>query len=1226
MSDTLVSPPDSLPTPSLDPAAAAPPAAETPPAFIGRFRIDGEIGRGGMGVVYQGHDPDLNRPVAVKVLLRACGPDLERRFLEEAQVAGQLQHPGVVPVHEVGRTGDGRLFFAMKLVRGRTLEELLAERPDPTADLPRYLHIFEQVCQAVAYAHSRGVLHRDLKPSNVMVGAFGEVQVMDWGLAKVLAAAPPATVEAAAPPDPVQTIRTEAGEHSADGAVLGTVRYMPPEQARGDAARLDPRSDVFGLGAILCVILTGKPPYDGPGIDVYLQTLRGDLAGATERLRRSGAAETLTRLATACLSPAAADRPAHGGAVAEAVRAYLNGVQERLRAAELAQAKAAEARKRRRVMAALATGVLAALLGAGAALWLWNASERRRQDDAGAYRARIEQVAEADERTALAEIRGDQFAGGEALLDQALQRLQGVGGRDDLRGRLEAERNRTRALREFYRLSDEAQALEFRNADRQVIRTAEQALKALGILEDENWVDHLPAADLAPAQQDRLREDAYRQLLLLAFNQAKLATIRRWDPDRADRLRAALAALGRARRFRRSYAENIIEFWCQVMLGGLAKAPPLEEREPRTATDYYFSGLMHFWLKQAPDDIITRTIIQNATGLRDAVDFAAPLQRAERDLRMAARLDTQFYNTYVWLAQVLVAEKRADAGELAANVCVALRPDYGFGYGVRAAVLFSQAELARGKPEHDGLLRRALADLDEAVRRTPRDDAISLLARAYLLDARADETDDPKAREEWRKQMFADLDEAIRVDPNSSDAYYRRGEANQERGDYARAADDYSAGLRLDPTPHWRTKRGYVRYRLKQYDDALADADEAIRLDADYAEAYNTRGLVYKDRGDFARAAEEYGNAIQRDATESVYRSNRAFVRHRLKQDDDALADGDEAIRLDGDNAEAYNTRGMVYEDKGDLTKADEEYAAAARIQPDEWAYAFNRANILRRLHKWDEAEKQYRVAIRLDDESVDTHYNFCLLLADRGEWEEAETECRRALQLKNENVNAHWELGYILQKEGKFGEAIPCFDRAVQLAPPGDKRRPRLEGAITYGRRLQDLDERLPAVLRGEVQVTAPEQTEFAWLCAEYKRHFAAAARLYTEAFARQPSLAGDTAAGHRYAAAGAAARAGLGQGQDAADLEEAECACLRDQALDWLRADLAAWDERLGKDGTNGPEIAKTLRRWQDDPALAGVRDADALDRLSADERSAWRRLWDDVAALLQKAAPRQ
>ena len=165
-----------------------------------------------------------------------------RRFVEEAQIGGQLQHPGIVPIYELGTFADRRPYFAMKLVKGQTLAALLAGRPSPADGLPRFLGIFEQVCQTVAYAHARGVIHRDLKPSNVMVGSFGEVQVMDWGLAKVLhrgGVADDAAAGSTADETVIATARSGGSdaERSQAGSVLGTPAYMAPEQARGEIER-----------------------------------------------------------------------------------------------------------------------------------------------------------------------------------------------------------------------------------------------------------------------------------------------------------------------------------------------------------------------------------------------------------------------------------------------------------------------------------------------------------------------------------------------------------------------------------------------------------------------------------------------------------------------------------------------------------------------------------------------------------------------------------------------------------------------------------------------------------------------------------------------------------------------------------------------------------------------------------------------------------------------------
>jgi serine/threonine-protein kinase len=343
-----------------------------------------------MGVVLKGRDVDLGRDVAVKVLLERHldRPEVVRRFVEEAQIGGQLQHPGVVPVYELGRLPDGRLYIVMKLIRGRTLAELLEGRADPAADRARHLATFEQVCQAVAYAHACGVVHRDLKPSNVMVGSFGEVQVMDWGLAKVLdrggVADEQRSLRNQADGNSVRTLRTgSTADESQAGSVLGTPAYMAPEQARGQLDTLDERADVFGLGAILCEVLTGLPPYTGPdGKEVYGKAARADLGDALARLDACGVEAELVALAKSCLAPAPRDRPRNAGVVAAALSAHLVGVQERLKATELARARAesraAGERKRRRLVAGLAASLLAlaAVLGGGG-LWLsWQRAAR----------------------------------------------------------------------------------------------------------------------------------------------------------------------------------------------------------------------------------------------------------------------------------------------------------------------------------------------------------------------------------------------------------------------------------------------------------------------------------------------------------------------------------------------------------------------------------------------------------------------------------------------------------------------------------------------------------------------------------------------------------------------------------------------------------------------------------------------------------------------------------
>jgi len=226
---------------------------EIAPDFSGtRYSLVRFIARGGMGAVYLAEDKTLDRRVAIKVL-DAADPDGERadRLGREARILAELEHPGIVPVHDLGRLADGRIFYAMKFIEGARIDQFLAG----LLSLPERLRLFLRISDAVAFAHSRGILHRDLKPANVMVGAFGEVLVMDWGLGEFLPR--PSLGTAAAAPVPASASTSAGGEaghlsgKTQAGLVVGTPGFMSPEQAAGSSASLDQRSDVFSLGKLL---------------------------------------------------------------------------------------------------------------------------------------------------------------------------------------------------------------------------------------------------------------------------------------------------------------------------------------------------------------------------------------------------------------------------------------------------------------------------------------------------------------------------------------------------------------------------------------------------------------------------------------------------------------------------------------------------------------------------------------------------------------------------------------------------------------------------------------------------------------------------------------------------------------------------------------------------------------------------------------------------------------
>ena len=318
------------------------------PTRLGRFLLGREIGRGGMGVVYEAVDRSIDRTVAVKVLRasRRSTADGVQRFLREARILGALQHPGIVPIHELADTDDPP-WFAMKLISGTTLAQRLACRRDAIREIEEDLVIFEKIADALGFAHSRDVVHRDMKPSNVMVGAFGEVQILDWGLSKVVgvngtpAIADDLGTEGKESTPVVLSPETATGEPSQSGSVIGTPAYMSPEQATGCIEIIDARSDVFALGSILCEILTGSPAYRGETpIDLRAKAAAADLDDAHQRLAACGAPTDIVATVLKCLDPEPARRFHNAAAVAEAISTWRRHRAESIRLAAIEVEKA----------------------------------------------------------------------------------------------------------------------------------------------------------------------------------------------------------------------------------------------------------------------------------------------------------------------------------------------------------------------------------------------------------------------------------------------------------------------------------------------------------------------------------------------------------------------------------------------------------------------------------------------------------------------------------------------------------------------------------------------------------------------------------------------------------------------------------------------------------------------------------------------------------------------
>jgi tetratricopeptide (TPR) repeat protein len=1205
--------------------SAAPPA-EGWPAIPG-CEIQGMLGRGGMGLVLHGRDPGLGRDLAVKVLRpdHQGDPDVERRFVEEAQIGGQLQHPGIVPVHALGRSADGRPFFTMKLVKGRTLADLLKERSTPAQELPRFLGIFQQVCQTLAYAHSKRVIHRDLKPQNVMVGAFGEVQVMDWGLAKVLGT--PEASRGRQPPEEapsaLRTVRTEqSGASSQAGSVLGTPAYMAPEQARGEIDRLDERCDVFGLGAILCEILTGQPPYvAAAGWQVYPKAVAGELTDALARLEGSRAEPELLRLARNCLATNPEDRPRHAGAVAEAVTAYQNSVTERLRQAELersaAQVKAREERKRRKLAVGLAAAVVGVVLvGGGSAFWLLRQAAERRIELRQGVEAALDKAAELQQQARWGEAR--------AVLDQAEHRL-GDSGPADLR-------RRVRQARADLRLVDRLDAAHLKAAtwlgdrfdDAAAERAYATAFRQAGLGQE---------GDDAAAVAARIRGSAVKGQLVAALDDWAgrttdhrrrawlLAVARLADPDqRRNRLRVPvlwqkpteLDRLARQVQLGRLSPQLLAAIGIVLLRQGGNAVPLLTSAQRQYPHD--------FWLT-----FNLGTALVQAKSPEEAIGY----------LRAALALRPTTYAVHINLGVALADKGRLEEAIACFRKALALDPKR------------AQAHNNLGKALKDkGRLEEAIACFRKALALDPKD-APAHYRLGNVLKAKGD-----------LDRAITSYQKALAINPKYAKAQTNLGVALHAKGDLAGAIACYQKALALDPKDAKAHNNLGIALQAKgELDGAIACIQKALAVDPKYVQAHSNLGIILKKRGEldgaivcfqkalaldpkFAPAHYNLGAALQAkgrlDLAIACYQQalaidpklalahynlgNALQAKGRL---DLAIASWQKALALNPKYAPAHTNLGIALAAKGDLAGAIACYQKALALNPKYAPAHTNLGAALAAKGELDGAIACYEKALALDPKLAKAQTNLGNALKAKGDLDRAIACYEKALALDPKLALAHGALGQALLGQGRFTEARDSTRRCLQLLPPRHPLRARTSQILSLCERLLVLEAQVPALLQGKTQpASTAERLEYAGLC-YYKKLYTAAVRLYAAAFTADPKLADNPAAGHRYNAACCAALAGAGQGNDAGQLDARERHHWRQQALDWLRQDLGLWGKLLEAGTTQArAAVQQRLRHWQRNPNLAGVRDAAWLVNLPDKELQACRQLWADVDALLKRA----
>ena len=1052
-----------------------------------RYEFVREVARGGMGIILQTRDLQLRREIACKVLLpeHAGSAELAQRFVEEAQIAGQLQHPGIVPVYDVGRLADERPYFTMRLVKGRTLTAILRERKSPNDDLPRCLGIFEQVCQAMAYAHARGVIHRDLKPSNVMVGRFGEVQVMDWGLAKVLGERPSDTPQPRpAPPTDVSIVQTPrtrdsdsgpgTGAETSAGSILGTVSYMAPEQARGDTDLLDKRTDVFGLGAVLCEILTGKPPYTGDDSKQhYHRAACGDLRDALERLDQCGADAELVSLVKRCLAVAPADRPADAGEVAQAVRAHLDGTQERLRRAQIDHA-AAEARELEAMATASAerrakrlTGGLAAavvLLGLlGVAFWRSRDMARARHErEVAAHRAA---VLERDQRAAL-------------ILQESLT--------------LQGQEQWTAALASARRAADLLDTesdpnlrarIAWQTTDLQLLETLERArIDSLGVDVKESRISHegLPERFAAAFREAGLDlhalgpEAAAARLKESAIRDQLIAVLWFWlntdsSPQTRDELRTLLRAVDQTSPARRALdageAQDVQALRELVEQTNYATLPADMAWVVSLRLSRHDRNLSREWLLRAqrvhPSDFwinfnLGHHLMQQgrpaeAIGYFRVALAAHPrhagvmlnlgvshmkqqaLPEAELFYREAVRAQPDYVNAHLGLGNALRFQDKHDEAADAYRAALALVGDNHNAAWANASVGLAESLLALGDLSAADLLRNVVEE------RPRHADAWLAMATMHYNE------------ESWTESEHC-YRKALEIDARSAPAQSGLAAALLQQQRFADAEAAFRVARQLldnDRGEGWN-------YATRGLADALASqgkAEEAERLRRELespASGAATASLLklaqgHRDRRAWPDAENCYRQALVLSPDNIEVHIELAAVLVHQGQRTEAAAEYHAALKLLGNDrgplwqSAAYGLAG-IQTFQGEYEESVRLLESVLEVSPRHLGALYRLGDTYRRQRNWAAAEETFRAAAEIAPNTPAVHVDLASALQGRGAYREAEAEYRTALDLVGASRETVWErasegLAVVVAAQGRASEAVEGLTRSTAEA-----------------------------------------------------------------------------------------------------------------------------------------------------------------------------------------------
>jgi tetratricopeptide (TPR) repeat protein len=1189
---------------------------------------------------------EQQQPVRRKVALKVLKPGMDTRqvivrFEAERQALALMDHPNIARVLDAGETGAGRPHFVMELVKGVPITDYCDQNRLSTG---KRLELFTHVCHAVQHAHHKGIIHRDLKPSNVMVtlhDAAPVVKVIDFGIAKALG----------------QQL-TDKTLFTGFAQMVGTPLYMSPEQAQLSGLDIDTRSDIYSLGVLLYELLAGVTPFDRermrtvgydemrrivreedlPSPSTRLSTL-GEAAGTVSAERQSDP-KRLCRLLRGeldwiVMKALEKDRNRRYQTTSELARDVEHYLHDE---PVLACPPSAWYRFRkfmRRHKAGLlitaATALVLLLAGAGAS-WALRDQAARRTELSG-------RMAETEQTVSAALVQADQWrkqAGeapsatspeadavlalwrqAEASLAQAETALKtGTAGDRlvqrvlDVRRQVAQERERAQRTANLLRDLDDARMTRS-NLIENTFDLAGSATKYAAAFAAYG-LEVKPGLTEELARRIRAEQPDVREALIVALDDW-------WDvPDlpktgELAKLAGAIAAAADDDPWRRQYRAAAVASDTKALRELSVKARQLSLTPSSLAilaADLLHQGdhdeaaaLLRWARDRHPADFWIHFRLGSL--LNESKDHSPViLEEALGCFRAALALRPATAALHLNIGRCLLDRKQPDEAILCYGKAIELNPKQVDPWIQRGYLYWTLKKWDN-----------AIADFSRAIELDPKD----ALAHNNLGTALEGKNRLDEAMAEYKK--------AIELDNRFAPAHNNLGKVLKAKNQPDEAMAEYRKAIELDPknaTAH--NNLGIGLLAENHPDDAIAEHRKAIALDPKWAPAHYSLGNALRAKNQLGEAITQFRQAIELDPNDAMAHNNLGSALLDTNRQDEAMAEYRKAVDLDPKLATAHYNLGGAFKDRNKWDEAISQFQQVIELDPNHAMAHNNLGFALSAKNRPDEAMAEYRKAVDLDPKLATAHYNLGNAFKARNKWDEAIAEYKKVIDLQPDLAEAHCNLGYALRSKGELSASLDSLKRGHAL---GSKRKdwhyPSAQW-VADAEKLVRLEAKLADVLARKA--TPKDQSELHGLLevCRLKRRYVAAARLYADAFTADPKLADDLNGHHRYTAAWYAALAVAGQGTDAGKLDDQDQSRLRQQALAWLRADLEQWRKRMEGGKPEDRQVARAaLEHWQHDTALAGVRDAAALEKLAAQEQESWRKLWADVGELAKAAAPR-